>query len=59
MAGDANREELACRLHGMRHRRAIEIEFANEARMRIAGAVDPATLTAAVAVLADGRRHGS
>lgn len=35
----------------------IEIEFATGARMRIAGAVDPATLTAAIAVLADGRRR--
>jgi transposase len=32
----------------------IEIEFAG-ARMRIVGAVDAATLTAAVAALADGR----
>jgi transposase len=36
---------------------AIEIEFASGARMRVAGAVDPATLTAAVAALADGRRR--
>ncbi len=35
----------------------IEIEFATGARMRITGAVDPAMLTAAVAVLADGRRR--
>ena len=34
---------------------AIEIEFSGGARMRITGAVDPATLTAAVAALADGR----
>ncbi|GAB9232819.1 IS66-like element accessory protein TnpA [Bradyrhizobium diazoefficiens] len=34
---------------------AIEIEFAAEARMRITGAVDAATLKAAVAALADGR----
>ena len=34
---------------------AIEIEFASGARMRITGAVDAATLTAAVAVLAGGR----
>jgi transposase len=34
---------------------AIEIEFAAGVRMRIAGAVDAATLTAAVAALADGR----
>jgi transposase len=34
---------------------AIEIEFAAGARMRITGAVDAATLTAAVAALADGR----
>ena len=33
----------------------IEIEFATGARMRITGAVDTATLTSAVAVLADGR----
>ena len=36
---------------------AIEIEFANGTRMRIAGAVDAATLAAAVAALADGRRR--
>ena len=35
----------------------IEIEFAAEARMRITGAVDAATLTAVVAALADGRRR--
>jgi transposase len=35
----------------------IEIEFATGARMRITGAVDAATLTAAVAALADGRRR--
>ncbi len=34
----------------------IEIEFASGARMRIAGAADPATLTAVVAALACGRR---
>jgi transposase len=34
---------------------AIEIEFAAGVRMRITGAVDAATLTAAVAALADGR----
>jgi transposase len=33
----------------------IAIEFANGARMRITGAIDPATLTAAIAALA-GRR---
>ncbi len=33
---------------------AIEIEFAAGVRMRITGAVDAATLTAAVAALADG-----
>jgi transposase len=36
---------------------AIEIEFASGARMRVTGAVDPATLRAAVATLADGRRR--
>ena len=35
----------------------IEIEFASGARMRIAGAADPATLTAAVAALVCGRRR--
>ena len=35
----------------------IEIEFAAEARMRITGAVDAATLTAVVTALADGRRR--
>lgn len=34
---------------------SIEIEFATGARMRITGAVDAATLKAAVATLADGR----
>ncbi|MCA6120117.1 transposase [Bradyrhizobium sp. WSM 1738] len=34
---------------------AIEIEFAAGARMRITGAVDAATLKAAIAALADGR----
>ena len=36
---------------------AIEIEFATGARMRITGAVDVATLTAAVGALVDGRRR--
>ena len=36
---------------------AIEIEFASGTRMRITGAVDAATLAAAVAALADGRRR--
>ena len=36
---------------------AIEIVFATGARMRITGAVDGATLTAAIAALADGRRR--
>jgi transposase len=35
----------------------IEIEFAMAARMRITGAMDAAVLTAAVAVLAEGRRR--
>jgi transposase len=35
----------------------IEIEFASRARMRITGVVDPATVMAAVAALADGRRR--
>ena len=35
----------------------IEIEFASGARMRIAGAADPATLMAAVAALWCGRRR--
>jgi transposase len=34
----------------------IAIEFANGARMRITGAIDPATLTAAITALADRRR---
>jgi transposase len=34
---------------------AIEIELATGARMRITGTVDRATLTAAIAALADGR----
>jgi transposase len=36
---------------------AIEIEFVTGARMRITGAADKATLTAALTVLADGRRR--
>jgi transposase len=35
----------------------IEIELAGSARIRITGAVDPATLMAAVVALADGRRR--
>jgi transposase len=36
----------------------IEVEFANGSRMRITGAVDPATLTTTIATLAgDGRRR--
>ena len=42
---------------GMAGHGAIEIEFASGTRMRIAGVVDPATLTAAVAAVADGRRR--
>jgi hypothetical protein len=38
---------------------AIEIKFATRARLQIAGAVDAATLTAAVVVLAEGRRRSS
>ena len=36
---------------------AIEIEFATGARMRITGAVDKATVAAAIAALADGRQR--
>ncbi len=35
----------------------IEVEFVNGSRMRITGAVDPATLAAAVATLASGGRR--
>ena len=42
---------------GLTVKGAIEIEFATGARMRITGAVDQATLTAAIAALADGRRR--
>ncbi len=35
----------------------IEIELASGARMRVTGAVDRATLTAAIAALTDGRRR--
>ena len=38
-------------------RPAIEIEFATGTRMRIAGAVDAATVTAAIAALSDGLRR--
>jgi transposase len=42
---------------GLFGRGTIEIEFASGARMRIAGAADPATLTTVVAALACGRRR--
>jgi transposase len=42
---------------GLADRGTIEIEFATGVRMRITGAVDAAVLTAAVAVLAEGRRR--
>ncbi len=42
---------------GPADRGTIEIEFATGARMRITGVVDAAALTAAVAVLAEGRRR--
>jgi transposase len=42
---------------GVVDRGTIEIEFATGARMRITGAVDTAALTAAVAVLVEGRRR--
>ena len=42
---------------GVVDRGTIEIEFATGARMRITGAVDAAAVTAAVAVLAEGRRR--
>jgi transposase len=35
----------------------IEVEFANGSRMRITGAIDPATLTTTIATLADGGRR--
>jgi len=44
-------------LAGPVDRGAIEIEFATGARMRVTGAVDASALTAAVAVLAEGRRR--
>jgi transposase len=44
-------------LAGLGDRGTIEIEFATGARMRITGAVDADALTAAVAVLAEGRRR--
>src|SRR5260370_28820372 len=37
----------------------IDVEFASGSRMRITGAVDPATLTAAVAALASGGGGGA
>lgn len=48
---------IACAPAGLAGPGTIEIEFATGGRMRITGAVDPATLTAAIAVLADGRRR--
>jgi transposase len=35
----------------------IEVEFANGSRMRITGAIDPATLTTTIATLAGGGRR--
>jgi transposase len=35
----------------------IEVEFANGSRMRISGAIDPATLTTTIAMLAGGGRR--
>ena len=35
----------------------IEVEFANGSRMRISGAIDPATLTTTIATLAGGGRR--
>ena len=35
---------------------SIEIDFANGARMRVTGAIDEATLAAALRALSDGRR---
>lgn len=35
----------------------IEVEFANGSRMRISGAIDPATLTTTIATLASGGRQ--
>jgi transposase len=35
----------------------IEVEFANGSRMRISGAIDPATLTTAIAMLVGGGRR--
>jgi transposase len=46
--------DAACGLIGSG---TIEIEFASGARMRIAGAADPATLTAAVSALSCGGRR--
>jgi len=48
---------LATASAGMAGPGTIEIEFATGARMRITGAVDAATLTAAVAAMAEGRRR--
>ena len=39
---------------GLPARGLIEVEFANGSRMRISGAVDPATLTTTIATLAGG-----
>jgi transposase len=35
----------------------IEVEFANGSRMRVSGAIDPATLTTAIATLVGGGRR--
>jgi len=42
---------------GLANGGTIEIEFASGARVRITGAVDKATVTAAIAALASGRQR--
>jgi transposase len=44
-------------LAGLPAAELIEVEFANGLRMRISGAVDPATLTTTIATLAGGGRR--
>ena len=42
---------------GLRAAGLIEVEFANGSRLRITGAIDPATLTMTIATLAGGGRR--
>jgi transposase len=51
-----NPPSAAPELPALRDAGTIEIDFANGARMRVTGAIDGATLAAALRALSDGRR---